>query len=200
MNTRNTFTESNSRHKLFIVITFFVLFASLICLVINLSIDHVINWALYPIGALILLWAAISPFLVINRHRVAIAFVAFAIITTLYLILIQYLVAEKGWLLTLALPVAMLFFAALGLSLIAFSRFRSNKLYAIAATVFLFGVIVNSGVGLIVSNFIKGINFQDPRRILTTGGSAIAALLLVLAAYKKGNTVQEHVLPDNASR
>ena len=193
MNTYSSATKRNNSGKLFIIITSFVLFASLVCLIINFSIGHSINWSLYPIGALIVVWSTVSPLVLTNKCRFPLLFAGLTISTILYLLLIQNLVAEKGWFLPLALPIAILSLAAFGISLAVFTGFKSNKLYAAAVTVFLFGVVVNLGVGVIVSRYIKEGNVEDASKIFTALGSAITALLLAIAGYIKSNRIRGRV-------
>ena len=173
----------NYGNRLFITITSIVLSVSLICLIINYSVDRSINWSLYPIGALLVLMITILPLLLMNKYRLTTFFAGLTISTILYLFLIQNLVPDKGWFLPLAFPITLLSLAAFGLSLFAFKGFRSNQLYAIAATVFLFGVVVTSGVDLIVDNFMNGMEKRDGSRIFTLGGSTIIAFVLVVAGY-----------------
>lgn len=189
MHTYSLRPQRNYSDKLLIIISSFVLFASLVCLIINYSVDRSINWSLFPIGALIVLMITISPLLLMNKYRLPAFFAGLTISTILYLFLIQNLVPEKGWFLPLALPIAVLSLIAFGLSLAGFKLFKSNKVFAIAVTVFLFGVVVNSGVGLIVSNFMKGMDHKDGSRILTVGSSAIIAFVLMIAGYIKSKRI-----------
>ncbi len=186
--------KNNYSRKVFLIITYFVLFASLVCLIINFSVDQTISWSLYPIGALIVLWSTVSPLLLFNRYRFWGLFAGLTVSVILYLLLIQNLAAQKGWLLPLALPIAILSLVAFGISLAAFTAFKSNKLYAAAVTVFLFGVVVNLGVDVIVSRFINDGNLADTSKILTTIGSAITALILMIAGYIKSNRIRGNVL------
>ena len=63
-----------------------------------------------------------------------------------------------------------------------------------AVTVFLFGVVVKLGVGLIVSGYIKEGNVEDVSNIFTVIGSATTTLLLVIAGYVKSNRMRGRVL------
>ncbi|MEB8389481.1 DUF6320 domain-containing protein, partial [Rhodobacteraceae bacterium KMM 6894] len=54
---------TNNNRTVFITTTIFLLIA-IICLIINYSIDNSINWSLYPIGGLIVIWATLIPMLI----------------------------------------------------------------------------------------------------------------------------------------
>jgi hypothetical protein len=153
-------------------------------LTVNYSIDQLLSWSLFPAGALIVLGATVVPMLIIKKNKALIFFSGFAITLIPYLLLIQYLVSEKGWFIPLALPIAILSLGALAISLLVFTNLR-NRLYSLAITIFLFGVVVNFGVGKIISSFLNGINDDDISRIMTISASAIAALILVVIGYMK---------------
>src|SRR5882724_3463407 len=144
-------TKINDKNGL--IFSVVLLLLVIICLAINYSIDQSINWSLYPAGALIVLWATVTPMLIMKKNKVIALFSGFAITLIPYLFLIQCLVPAKGWFIPLALPIAMLFLAALAISLLLFNNTRINKLYSAAVTVFLFGVAVNFAVEKIISGF-----------------------------------------------
>ena len=194
MNSYSARAKNNYSRKLFLMITSFVLFASLVCLITNFSVDRTISWSLYPIGALIVVWSTVSPLLLFNRYRFLGLFAGLTFSVILYLLLIQNLAGQKGWLLPLALPIVILSLAAFGISLAAFTAFKSNKLYAAAVTVFLFGVVVNLGVDVIVGRFINDGNLADTSKILTTIGSAITALILMIAGFIRSNRIRGNVV------
>jgi uncharacterized protein involved in response to NO len=119
-----------------------------------------------------------------KKNKALILFSGFAITLIPYLFLIQYLVPEKGWFIPLALPITILSLGALAISLLVFNKLR-NKLYSSAITVFLFGVVVNFGLGKIISSFLNERIDDDIPRITTISASAIAALILVVIGYMK---------------
>jgi hypothetical protein len=170
--------------KAWLILSAVLLFSAIVCLTVNYSIDQSFSWSLFPAGALIVLWATIAPMLFMKKNKAFILFSGFAITLIPYLFLIQYLVSEKGWFFPLALPIAILSLGALAISLLVFNNLR-NKLYSSAVTVFLFGVVVNFGVGKIISSFLNGTNADDIPRIMTISASAIAAIILVVIGYMK---------------
>lgn len=93
------------------------------------------------------------------------------------------MVAVKGWFIPLALPVAILSLLAFGVSLLMYDYFKINKYYAAAITIFLFGVIVNAGVDLIVENFLNKNDANNLSRVSTISASVIVALILVVIGY-----------------
>ncbi len=178
-------TSTGANNSTLFITGVFFLFLALVCFIINYSIDRLISWSLYPAGALVVIWATIAPLMLMKRNKTLGQYAGFTITLIAYLLLIQYLVPDKGWFIPLALPVAILLLLALGISIIAFTRFSINKYYAAAITVFLFGVIVNFGVGVIVDNFLNRSYVNDISRVSTIAGSVIVVLLLVAIGYIK---------------
>jgi len=169
------------------IITILFLLISTICLIINYSINHAINWSLYPVGALIVIWATIIPLLILKKYKTLGLFTGLTVTLIPFLFLIQNLATVKGWAMPLAMPIAGLSLLALGISLLGFTYFKLNKFYPAALTVFLFGVIVNFGVGVIVGRFLNGNNVNDISRVSTMSVSVILSLILIVAGYIKKN-------------
>jgi hypothetical protein len=156
MNTMQAGYKTNDRP--ISIITAIVLLVSVICIIINYSVNHSLSWSLFPIGALIVIWAAIVPMLILNNNKSLGLFIGLAITLIPYLFLIQSLTSTTGRAMQLAVPIVMLALIALGISLVGF-RYITNKFYAVALTVFLFGVLANYGVSIIVGRFLT-----DPLR------------------------------------
>ena len=182
MITNKATTKFNAKAGL--ILSALLLFSAIVCLTINYSIDQTFSWSLFPTGALIVLWATLVPMLIMKKNKALVLFSGFATTLIPYLFLIQYLASEKDWFIPLALPIALLSLCALAISLYAFNNLK-NKLYSSAVTVFLFGVVVNFGMGRIISSFLNGTNADDVPRIATMSASAIAALILVIIGYMK---------------
>ena len=182
-------TTQVKNRTIFITTTVFLL-VSVVCFTINYSVNRSINWSLFPFGALVVVWATITPLLIMKKNKMLGLYTGLSLTLIPFLFLIQKLVAVKGWVMPLALPVAGLSLIAFGASLLAFAHFKSNKFYPAALTVFLFGVIVNFGVGIIVSNFLNENNANDISRVSTMSGSIILSLILVIAGYIKAHKVK----------
>jgi len=168
-----------------LILSFVLLFLSIVCLIVNYSIDHSITWSLYPTGGLIVIWATIAPLLALKENKPAGMLSGFAITVIPYLFLIQYLAGSEGWVIPLALPIVILAIAAFGICLLLFAYLKMNNLHRAAVAVLLFGVIANFGVGKIVDNFLDERNVDDMARILTIAASAILALVLFVIGYVK---------------
>jgi hypothetical protein len=174
--------------KPILIITAIVLLATAI---INYSVNNSISWSLFPIGALIVIWATVVPMLIMNNNRSLGLLLGLAVTLVPYLFLIQSLTSTTGWVMQLAIPIVVLSLVALGISLMGF-RFFNNKLYAIALTIFLFGVLANYGVGVILNRFLHGRNMDDVPRELTMSISGIIAGMFLVAGVIKGNKPTEN--------
>ena len=183
MDTFNNRTGNNDR-PVFYISTLFLLI-SIICLIVNYSIAISITWSLYPIGGFIVIMASLFPLLILQKYKAIGLFAGLTVTLIPYIYIIQTLVSVKGWFFPLALPIVILSLLALGISLMAFTSKKLNKIAATAITVFLFGVIVNYGVGVIVNRFLNENNESDKFRVLTISISVIISLILMIVAYTR---------------
>ncbi len=177
-----------AKNKGLFILSVVVLIPLFVCALINYSIDRTLKWSLFPSGALIMVWTTIAPLFVLKKNKTLGLFLGLTITLIAYLFLIQYLVGDKDWFMPLALPIAILSLFSFGISLYLLTNRNINKFYAVAITVFLFGVIVNYGVEKIVDNYLKEKNTDNNYNILTIAISIIISLFLfVIGTLKKSN-------------
>ncbi len=191
MNTLAATSKTNEKPAMIVSAVFLLI--SMICLVVNYSVNHSISWSLFPIGALIVVWAMIVPMILMDSNKSLGVFVGLSATLIPYLYLIQSQTAAKGWVNQLGLPIAVLSLVALGVSLVGFRLIKTNKFYPIALTIFLFGVVVNYGVGIIVTRFTEDNNIADFSRISTMSLSAILSMIFVVAGVIRGNKASEQI-------
>jgi len=187
MNTKAATSKTNEKPVL--IISGIFLLASMVCLIINYSVNQSISWSLYPIGALVMLWAMIVPMLLMHSHRSLGFFIGLATTLIPFLFLIQSQTKAKGWVIQLALPIAVLSLVALGVSLLCFSYMKTNKFYPVALTIFLFGVVVNYGIEIFLSRFLNGrdnSNIDDISRVSTMSISVALTVIFIIAGYTRG--------------
>lgn len=178
-------TSSKSRDTAFLVISIIILFSGFVCLLCNYLVNRVISWSLYPIGALVVLWAMIFPFFKMKKNK-SIGFLLGLTVTLIpYLFLLQSLTPVKGWVMPLALPVTVISLIALGITLVLFNYTKLNKFYSISITVFLFGVVVEMSVEKIVESFLKSSGENDISVFVTVLTSAFISVVLFAVRYRK---------------
>lgn len=102
-----------------------------------------------------------------------------------FIYLIQDQSSVNGWIFPLALPIVILSLLAFGISLLAFASKELNNFISFALTVFLFGIIVNIGVGYTVNHYLKEDNVFDIYRVSTISASVFLSLILVVIGYAK---------------
>jgi membrane protein YdbS with pleckstrin-like domain len=76
MNTMAAISKTNDRPV--IIISAIFLLVSMICLIINYSVNRSISWSLFPIGALIVVWAMIVPLILMDNNKSLGVFVGLA--------------------------------------------------------------------------------------------------------------------------
>lgn len=157
--------------------------SSCICLLCNYLIDNKLNWSLYVVGAFIVLWSVILPVFKLKRFRAVVSLGGFTVTLILYLFLIQYLVAVKGWVIPLAIPIVILSNLTLGISLFIGFYNKINKFYRAAIIVLLFGVAYEIGVQKIIEGFIGKSGANEISMIITVVSSIVIAAILTVFGY-----------------
>lgn len=131
--TQKGLAEKLNVTNLIITIIFIVsVFSSCICLLCNYLINNKFNWSLYVVGVFIVLWAVIIPVFKLKKFRAVASLGGFTVTLIPYLFLIQYLSPIKGWVIPLALPIAILSILALSISLFIWFYTKMNKFYSAA--------------------------------------------------------------------
>lgn len=173
------------RNTSFVVFNYLIATPAIVCLLVNYSISHTITWALYPLGALSVIWSTAGPSLFLRKYNPWVSFGGFAVSSINFLFLIHSLSRVQGWMFPLALPVACIALAGLFLSIVAFAWLKRKKLYAVAATIFIFGVIVTPFIEAVVGNFV-GPGRTDIAEPFVIGVSLAISLLFAARGYFSG--------------
>ena len=166
-----------------------LLVSAMICLIVNYAIERAISWSLFPIGGIFVLWAMVTPFLMLKKNKLLGLFFSLSATLLPYLYLIQQLVSAKGWFLPLALPTVLLALAAFGTILLLTRWVKINNFYLMGLTAFLFGVVVNYGVALIIGRYLNDKNVLIGWNMHTILASMVLALILLVAGFLKDNKV-----------
>jgi len=183
MDAFNNRTGNNFRPVIYISTLFLLI--SMVCLIVNYSIASSITWSLYPIGGFIVIMASLFPLLILKKYKAIGLFAGLTVTLIPYIYLIQTLVSVKGWFFPLALPIVILSLLAFGISLMAFTSKKLNKITAAAVAVFMFGVIVNYGVGVFVNRFLNENNGDEIIRVAIVYASVILSLILMIIAFSR---------------
>lgn len=154
-----------------------------VCFLCNYLVNNIISWSLYVAGALIVAWSAAIPIIKINKLKEFIALSGFTITLIGYLFLIEYLSPAKGWVIPLALPITILSAVALGIILFMFIYTRIHRIYCIAISIFIFGVIVNICIGKIVNLFLGKAGLNNVSTFATALASIFIIIVLIMVKY-----------------
>ncbi|MBU3192023.1 helix-turn-helix domain-containing protein [Clostridium bowmanii] len=171
--------------NVFLVISLTFLFSAFVCLICNFAISGLLNWSLYPLGGLLIIWFTIIPIFFIKKHRGLISMFIMTVGLVPYLFLIEYLCPYKGWVLPLAIPIAGVVLIAFFIVIALFLNTKINRYYIVASTCLLFGVIVNIIIKNIVYNYIKenGINISVAITALSI--AFVSFLIFIIGLLKK---------------
>lgn len=152
--------------------------------IINFSINQTLSWSLYPIGALLMIWATFAP-TDLPKYRLLGSFIGFSFSIFPFLYLVATLSGDGKWFWPLAVPLALSLILTLGIFFFLFLHLK-NKWYTIAAGFFLFGVALNYMVGEIVTRYLDDHNIQDEiYNRATVYSFLLASFLFVLIGYNR---------------
>lgn len=170
-------------HFILFIIFIASILSAFICLLCNYLIKHTFDWSLYPMGALIMLWSIIIPIFKFKRYKILSSLLGFSVTLIPYLFLIEFLVPAKGWVIPLALPIAILCIIVIGIILFIFFHTKINIFYSFAVTVLLFGVVVNVVINKLIASFLKCPGTNDISVFMTLIISVFLAVVLIVFGY-----------------
>ncbi|MEI8200802.1 MAG: helix-turn-helix domain-containing protein [Eubacteriales bacterium] len=172
-------SKFNTSGTMITLISMIFILAGFICLLCNFVINRTINWSLYPVGAMLLVWLTVAPWFLITKHRLVLSFAAFTISLIPYLFLIERLSAAKGWVVPFALPILGITLPGLLIVVLLFSYTKINRISLSAFAVLIFGVFVNLGVNAFVQNYLH--NQNQPNISVPITAVSFAVLSIILA-------------------
>src|SRR5690554_2729963 len=121
--------QEKSRKIITIIMLLVAVISSVTCLIVNLAVTSSVDWALYPIGAFVLVFAILLPILYIKDRKMEYTLVIGGIATIGYLLLIQLLTNTSRWAITIEVPVT-LFIGILTYVIFKMYTLIKNKFYA----------------------------------------------------------------------
>lgn len=177
--------ESNQpTTKGLIIFSSIILAIIAILIVINYSISQTLSWSLYPIGALLMIWATFAP-TDLPKYRLLGSFIGFSFSIFPFLYLIATLSGNGGWFWPLAVPLALSLIVTLGIFFFLFLHLK-NKWYTGAAAFFLFGVVLNYTVGEIIKRYLDDHNiYGEIYNRATLYSFLLASFLFALIGFNR---------------
>ncbi len=176
-------TQQPATRKL-VIFSSIILALIAILSIINYSISQTLSWSLYPIGALLMIWATFSP-TDLPKYRLLGSFIGFSFSIFPFLYLIETISGGGNWFWPLAVPLALSLIVTLGIFLFLFLHLK-NKWYTGAAAFFLFGVVLNFMVGEIVKHYLDDHNIQgEIYNRATVYSFLFASFLFTLIGFQK---------------
>ncbi|MBE5787240.1 MAG: hypothetical protein E7324_06830 [Clostridiales bacterium] len=155
----------------------FLLFPSLLCLLIDYIPGTGLSWSIYPCGALILLFITAAIFILLPRHRIYISLGMDFLALSGYLWMVEQVSDSGTWFLPIVFPALGAATVMLASLVISYRAKRLNKLTALAA------VIVCIGLECILTELFCLLHFGGPFRFLWSPYVAAPCLFLCLALY-----------------
>lgn len=152
--------------------------------IINYSISQTLSWSLYPIGALLLIWATFAPS-DLPRYRLLGSFIGFSFSIFPFLYMVSILSSDGNWFWPLGAPLALSFILVTGVFLFLL-MYLKNKWFTGAAAFFLFGVVLNFIVCEIIRQYLQNQNVEA--QIINRSaliGCLLVSFLFALIGFQK---------------
>jgi hypothetical protein len=177
-------TSQHPTSRRLVIFSSIILALIAILTIINYSINKTLSWSLYPIGALLMIWATFSP-TDLPKYRLLGSFIGFSFSIFPFLYLIATLSGNGTWFWPLAVPLALSLILTLGIFFFLFLQLK-NKWYTGAAAFFLFGVVLNYMVGEIIKRYLDDHNLQgEIYNRATLYSFLLASFLFALIGYNR---------------
>ena len=151
MTTSNHLKSQQSTALGLVIFSSIILAIMVILCIINYSISQTLNWSLYPIGALFMVWATSAPAIGLPKYKLVGSYIGLSFTLVPFLYMVANLTGEGEWFAPLALPLALSLLVTIGIFFVFSSRLN-NIWYIIAIAFFLFGVVINYAVNLVLRN------------------------------------------------
>ncbi len=167
------------------IITAAFLIAIFVCLICNFSINRKIDWSLYVLGSEVTAWLVIAPFFLFKRYQVIISLAGLSISILPLLNLIEYLCPVKGWVLPFAAPIAVMSLVCLWLTILMFTLTNIDRVYLIAFTFILIGMVLNLGINAFVNSYLKSASDNISNQITAIVCGFIGIMIFLYVLIKK---------------
>jgi hypothetical protein len=153
--------------------------------IINYSISSTLNWSIYPISALFMVWFVVAPAIGLPRYKLLGSYIGLSISLVPFLYKVAYLSSDGEWFWPLAFPLALSLLGSIGIFFILITQLN-NKWYLGAAAFFLFGVLLNFISAAIISHYLGDQNIPEQiSNRITMFICLIASVLFVLIGLQK---------------
>ena len=177
-----------SRQKLsrlvFPILSFSLALPAFICLLVNYCIDQAFTWSIYPLVSLLLCFIILIPIFFLKKHRTLAAHGVLLAALIPYLYVIESLTPVDGWVLPLALPIAVLSIGVSAITVWLVLYTQIDRLIVMAISFLLAGVGLNLVINEIVVNFV-GERTPNISVIITALCFAAGAVVLGVIGFSR---------------
>ena len=133
--------RSRTRPIAYIVVSIVRALGAFVPCLVNVLQAGQLDWALYPLGAILMAWSILAPWFLLRQHRAAASWGMAIITVPAFISLVAALSPVKGWFLPLGLPAALLGLEAGGGLVWLWRYSRLSAWYAIAVTFLILGIL-----------------------------------------------------------
>jgi hypothetical protein len=139
------------RRYLLGLISMAILLPAALCVVLDLFFGGGITWSVYPVGALVLLFAALAVPILVKKHRIYVTIAIDTLVLLGYLKMVELLSKAEGWFTPVVFPVIIMA-ALMALGVTASIRQHLIRELAIPATILTLVALLSLTIELLVSS------------------------------------------------
>lgn len=185
--------EVVKRKDLGILLSIVVLATSTTCILLNLLVFSQSPWSLLIVGACVILWTLLVPFVIYSRLPIYVSISLDALAVGIYLYMLTYLTRSRSWFFHVALPILILIWVLVELITVLF-RHLSTSILAGALYLFIAVPVLCIGIEIIVDLFLTdSISLTWSMVVLTVCVIIDIALVTVISRSRLRNAVRRRL-------
>lgn len=185
--------EVVKRKDLGILLSIVVLATSATCILLNLFVFPQSAWSVLIVGACVILWTLLVPFVIYSRLPIYVSILLDAMAVGIYLYMLTYLTSSRSWFFHVALPILILIWVLVEQITVLF-RHLSTSILAGALYLFIAVPVLCIGIEIIVDLFLTGsISLTWSMIVLTVCVIIDIALVTVISRSRLRNAVRRRL-------
>lgn len=176
--------EVVKRNDLAILLSVVLLSTAITCGLLNLLVYNQTLWSLAIIGACIVLWVFMIPFIIYTKLPVYFSVFLDGIVVTIYLYMITWMTPGKGWFIHIAMPITLLITLLAECMAFLLRRFRFSFLFT-AVVSFIALALLCVGIELSINLYLHEAVYLTWSAIVLTVCIIIAIALITVISKKR---------------
>ena len=185
--------EPVKRKDLGILMTMVLLATAGICGILNALVFRESLWSLVVLGACVIIWVLLEPFLIYTRQSVYLLLLSDGASVVFLLYMITFLGEDSGWFLELGVPLTVLVTAVAEMFTLCVNKLPKSFL-TVSLYFFTAAGLLCAGIELLIDRYVRGdIRLSWSAVVLTVCGIFDIALITMLSRRRLRNSVRRRL-------